>query len=113
MGGSPDEVDRRSVPSWAVRLISDAAETKATVAQIAPQVNETRQKIEGLVTRDEYNARHGELVKKVDDLQEKRVNPLWDAMTSLQSQIRTSRIIFGVALALLTLWAGLRTAHLI
>lgn len=105
--------ERRTVPDWAVQIISDTSKTKATVDMIAPQVAETRQKIEGLVTRDEYNARHNELVNEVKTLREKRVDPLWDALTTLRAQARTSRVIFGIAFALIGLWAALRQAHII
>lgn len=111
---SAEEVDRRSVPGWAVRLISDASATKATVDQIAPVVTETRQKVEGLVTRDEYNPRHAELVNKISSLEEKRIDPLWDELqqqkgrTAFQGRIIT---VLGLVLLIVSIWVALHTGH--
>lgn len=118
MSTTPDEFDRRAVPPWAVRLIGDASATKATVEQIAPVVTETRQKIEGLVTRDEYNSRHNEVVEKVSKLEAERVNPLWDAHQQTAGEVRAQarssrawRYGFTAAIALLTLWVAFHTGH--
>lgn len=88
------ESDRRLVPGWAVKLIADVAETRESVRNMAPEVTEVRRKIEGFVTRAEYESRHSELAKQIEKLSRES--------QQRQGAVRVWRYIYGAALAVLS-----------